>query len=148
VKVSVRVRRRYGDGVIINPMAMASNRNLDLIVYGADGLVGRLVCDYIQKNYNELRWAIAGRDNDSLRNIISELQLKESIPVFPIQADDRAGLRAIFGRTKVVLNVAGPFLKVGEGIVEACVESQTHYVDITGEPPFMRKIIDRLHPAA
>lgn len=123
-------------------------RNLDLIVYGANGFVGKLVCDYINRTYREMKWGIASNDMSALSATIRELKLKDNIPQYVLAANDKESLRAAFARTKVVLCVAGPFLKLGTDIIEACVEAKTHYIDITGEPPFMRKSIDCFHAAA
>jgi hypothetical protein len=45
-------------------------------------------------------------------------------------------------RTRVVLNLAGPYTTYGSPVIEACVAGAAHYVDLTGEIPFVRRIID------
>ena len=45
-------------------------------------------------------------------------------------------------RTKVVLNLAGPYTLYGRPVIEACVAGGAHYVDLTGEIPFVRQMID------
>jgi short subunit dehydrogenase-like uncharacterized protein len=59
-----------------------------------------------------------------------------------------ASLDPIVSQTKVVLTTVGPYLKHGESLVEACVKWGADYVDITGEPPFIKKMADRFHKEA
>jgi short subunit dehydrogenase-like uncharacterized protein len=64
-------------------------------------------------------------------------------------SQDQAAIDAMVSRTKVVLNTAGPFALYGTPIVDACVRLKTHYVDITGETPWVKMLIERYHePAA
>jgi short subunit dehydrogenase-like uncharacterized protein len=51
-------------------------------------------------------------------------------------------------RTRIVLTTAGPFTLYAEHLVEACVRHRTHYLDITGETPWVRSLIDRFHEQA
>ena len=46
---------------------------------------------------------------------------------------------------RVVATTVGPYLKFGRDLVKACVESKTHYCDLTGEFPFVREMIDTYH---
>ena len=64
-------------------------------------------------------------------------------------SQDQAAVDAIVSRSRIVLSTAGPFALYGTPIVDACVRFGTHYVDITGETPWMREIAGRYHaPAA
>ncbi len=47
-----------------------------------------------------------------------------------------------------MLSTAGPFELYGDQLVEGCVYSQTHYVDITGGVVWVRSLIDRFHQKA
>ena len=69
-------------------------------------------------------------------------------PVRPAPLDDRAALRRAFGDCAAVINCAGPFARYGEPVVRAAVETGTHYVDTTGEQPYMQRIFDALDDAA
>jgi short subunit dehydrogenase-like uncharacterized protein len=42
-----------------------------------------------------------------------------------------------------LINCVGPYRIYGEDVVAACIESETDYLDVTGEPPFVNGIIDR-----
>ena len=60
---------------------MKNKRDFDLIIWGATGFTGNLVCDYINKNYNEreLRWAIAGRNEKKILNIAMDIEINQYI---------------------------------------------------------------------
>jgi short subunit dehydrogenase-like uncharacterized protein len=49
---------------------------------------------------------------------------------------------------KVIVATAGPFQKYSDLVVEQCVKFGTHYVDICGEVPWVRSLIDRFHDDA
>src|SRR5918994_455204 len=52
-------------------------------------------------------------------------------------------------RARVVLNLVGPYTLHGRPVIEACVSGGAHYVDLTGEIPFVRRTIEELDaPAA
>ena len=51
------------------------NREYDLIIYGASGFTGRLAVEYLDENYSDLNWAIAGRNEDKLVNISNRVSL-------------------------------------------------------------------------
>jgi short subunit dehydrogenase-like uncharacterized protein len=45
------------------------NREYDLIIYGASGFTGRLAVEYLDENYSDLNWAIAGRNEDKIVSV-------------------------------------------------------------------------------
>ena len=53
--------------------------------------------------------------------------------------------KRIVADASVVISTAGPFLDYSKEIVNACLDSGSHYVDITGETPFVRDMLDRGH---
>lgn len=63
-------------------------------------------------------------------------------------ATDRAACDALAASTRVIASTAGPFVKYGDALVDACVAHGTHWCDITGETPWIRGLIDRHHEAA
>ena len=69
-------------------------------------------------------------------------------PVQAVALDDEAGLRSLLADAAVVINCAGPFTAAGDGLVRAAVATRTHYVDSTGEQPFIRAIFERHGPDA
>jgi len=119
-------------------------RDFDVIVFGATGFTGRLVADYLQRcpDRPRLRWAIAGRNRDKLA------ALGLDVPIVVGDALDPGAVRELAGRTKVVCTTAGPFARYGSELVAACAEAGTHYCDLTGEVPWMRRMIDAHHDRA
>ena len=60
---------------------------------------------------------------------------------------DPASLETLASKTNALVSFAGPFAKVGMPVVDACVKCGTDYCDITGEPTFIRDVVDK-HDAA
>jgi len=124
-------------------------RPYDLIVFGATGFTGSLAAKYLA-NKDDVRYALAGRDLEKLRKVASKSNSDESSSSVPdvYAANTPEELRQITEKAKVVLSFAGPFAKFGFALTEACVATKTHYCDITGEPPFIRKCVEKLHEKA
>ena len=116
-------------------------REFDIIVFGATGFTGRLVAEYLAAQGTP-RWAMAGRSADKLAQVRDTIGARADIPLIVANADDPAGLAALAARTEVVLTTVGPYQLYGSGLVAACAASGTAYVDLCGEPAWMRHMID------
>ncbi len=82
----------------------------------------------------KLRWAIAGRDQQKLEKICSELGVRSgSLPIIIADCYDSESMQQIAVDTKVVLTTVGPYAKYGSALVAACVANGTHYCDLAGE---------------
>ncbi len=132
---------------------MADARTYDVIIFGATGFTGRLIAEYMAQHAPvDVRWAIAGRNRDRLSALSQELsQLAPATgEVATIHADNRdwASMAIMANQTKVVLSSVGPYVNGGEHLVRACVTSNTDYVDITGEPVFVDRIINQFDTPA
>lgn len=126
-------------------------RPYDIVVYGATGFTGRQATRYLAEHAPDgLRYAIAGRSRDKLTALAGELAaIRAPAGVIVADADDANAVHAMCGQTRVVLNTAGPFSRHGDTVVDGCAMRATDYVDITGETPWVRRLIDRHHqPAA
>lgn len=123
----------------------------DIILYGATGFVGRQTVAYLAAHKDVqasgLRWAIAGRNRAKLEALQRELQVPHA-GVLVADAADTAALDTLARSARVVLSTAGPFALYGTPLVEACVRHGCHYVDITGETPWVKGLIERLHTRA
>ncbi len=133
---------------------MHPDRDFEIVLWGATGYTGRLVAERLatQPATAPLRWAIAGRDAARLERVREELastapHLKE-LPILVGDADDERSLDAIARRTRVVCTTVGPYARYGSGLVASCVRASTHYCDLTGELPWIRRMIDAHHEAA
>ena len=122
------------------------DRKYEIIVYGATGFTGQICCKYLRDNYKDLTWAMSGRNLEKLKQVKSELNLDCDIVV--ADGADLEALRSLTVQTKVILSTAGPFARYGSLLVQACVENETHYTDITGENHWVRGLIDKHHAEA
>ena len=122
-------------------------RKFDVVLYGASGFVGRQTVAYFAQHGKDVRWAVAGRSETKLRAALKDADV-EYIPVIVADANDSLALNALAAQTRVMLSLAGPYAMYGSELVAACVDHRTHYVDITGETPWVRDLIDRHHEEA
>jgi short subunit dehydrogenase-like uncharacterized protein len=123
--------------------------DFDLIVYGASGFTGRLVAEYLAATCPAgVRWAMAGRSREKLEQVRAEMGVPEDVPLVVADSDDAASLRAMCERTRVVISTVGPYQLYGGALVAACAATGTAYVDLCGEPAWMREMIDRHHVQA
>ncbi len=122
-----------------------SERELDVVVFGASGYTGKLVAEYIQSEYGEngsVKWAIAGRNREKLEGIREELGLSSDLSILEVDSNDQGSLNAMTGSTKCVLTTVGPYQLYGSNLVESCAKNGTDYVDLTGEPGWMYEMIN------
>jgi short subunit dehydrogenase-like uncharacterized protein len=125
---------------------MKHNREFDIIVYGASGFTGRLIAEYLaarHANTGDFRWALAGRNADKIASTIAEANLPADLPIITVDSADADSLRGMAERTAVVLTAVGPYQLYGSGLVAACVAAGTDYVDLCGEPNWMREMIEQ-----
>lgn len=61
---------------------------------------------------------------------------------------NKQDLHALAKKTRVLINTVGPYHRHGEPVVEACAANGTHYLDVTGESPWVREMIDKYHKTA
>lgn len=126
---------------------MSNSRPYDVVLYGASGFTGRQTVEYFAQNVGEqIRWAIAGRNRQKLEQVKADCSATADILVADSQ--NQEGLDTIAEQAHVILNTAGPFALYGDFLVDACVRKQTHYVDITGETPWVKSLIQRYHAKA
>ena len=130
----------------MNATRTTNRRKYDVVLYGATGFVGRQTVAYFAKHAGALRWALGGRSMDKLERVRQECGPDAAQAGIVVAAADAApALDALAAGAAVVLSTAGPFALHGSALVAACVKHGTHYVDITGETPWVRDLIDRHH---
>lgn len=122
--------------------------DFDIIVYGATGFTGRLVAEYLNGLEDAPRWAMAGRSLTKLQAVRDEIGAPAETPLVVADAADPASLDAMVRRTRVVLTTVGPYQLYGSELVAACARAGTDYVDLCGEPAWMRQMIDSHHEQA
>jgi short subunit dehydrogenase-like uncharacterized protein len=137
-----RARRRAG-------RSGGDVREFDIVIYGASGFVGRQAVAHLAAHAGPLRWALGGRSQGKLEAVRDACGSGAAAAGIVVAvADDAPALAALAARTRIVLSTAGPFAHYGDALVDACVAHGTHYVDITGETPWVRRLIDRHHARA
>ncbi|MDE0775942.1 MAG: saccharopine dehydrogenase NADP-binding domain-containing protein [Nocardioides sp.] len=120
----------------------STDRDLDLILFGATGFTGGLTAEYLAEHGPAgLRWALAGRSLDKLEKVRARLDTIKpgsmDLELIVVDAADEAALASTVARTKVVATTVGPYLQLGGPLVGACAAAGTDYVDLTGEPEFV-----------
>lgn len=122
----------------------------DIVVYGATGFTGQLVAEYLAEHYqgDSLKWAMAGRSKDKLASVRDAIGAPADTPLIVADSSDVASLKAMVAQAKSVISTVGPYQLYGNDLVAACVEAGVDYVDLCGEPVWMRHTIDKREAAA
>jgi short subunit dehydrogenase-like uncharacterized protein len=135
------------------PKNPASELPHDLVLFGATGFTGRLTARYLAEHAPaDCRVALAGRSRDKLAAVRSELaEIRpewRELPLLDADVADPASLHRLAASTRVAVTTVGPYIRHGEGLVAACAEAGTDYVDLTGEPEFVDRMYLRHHAGA
>lgn len=117
----------------------------DIVVYGATGFTGVRTARYLAKEHG-LRLAIAGRDPAKLEAVARSLG--RDVGVIVATSNDPASIDRMAQDARVVVSTVGPYRAYGSPVVDACVKHGAHYADITGEPVWVRDMIDKHHANA
>lgn len=97
------------------------------LLYGANGYTGKLIAK-LASTY-DLKPILAGRTETSIKRLADELQLPYRI----IDLDDAAKLENTLSEVKLVLHAAGPYAYTAKQMIEACLKTGVHYIDINGD---------------
>jgi short subunit dehydrogenase-like uncharacterized protein len=130
-----------------------SEREFDIVLFGATGFTGALTAEYLARNAPAgLRWALAGRSPEKLEKVRADLadadpELKQ-LELLHADVTDAASLADVARRARVVITTVGPYLTYGGPLVAACAEAGTDYVDLTGEPEFVDRMYVEHHATA
>jgi short subunit dehydrogenase-like uncharacterized protein len=125
-------------------------RDLDVVLFGATGFVGKLTAEYLTRAAPDgARIGLAGRSPGKLERVREELGARAAdMPLIVADCDDGESLAELAARTRAVATTVGPYRRYGMGLVEACAAAGTHYADLTGETLFMRETIERFDAPA
>jgi short subunit dehydrogenase-like uncharacterized protein len=108
-----------------------------IAVYGATGYTGRLVAAELRRRGAE--FVLSGRNPAKLEILAEEVGGADTKVA---RLDDSIGLRELLEPCAAVISCAGPFVQHGEPVLAAAAETGTHYIDTTGEQPFMRTVFE------
>ena len=131
-----------------------AGRPIDICVFGCTGNAGRAVafhavrCAQLNTTKKQLTIGLAGRSQSKVQSvldgILAELSIQPdgvSYEIVIADINDDASMLAMAKKSSVVIGCAGPYGRYGEATVRACVEGGAHYVDITGEVPWVERMI-------
>ena len=124
-------------------MTARADRPYDLIVFGATSFVGEILCRYLVERHGvdgELSWAIAGRNAEKLDAVATATGA--TVPQIVADAADEAALADLADSCRVVISTVGPYALYGSPLIAAVAAAGTDYVDLTGEPQWMQRMID------
>ena len=129
---------------------MTDSRELDVVVYGASGFVGRLLSEYLALHAPPgTRIGLAGRFEAKLAAVRDGLpEVARDWPLLVADANDAEALNRLARSATAVATTVGPYAKYGMGMVAACAANGTHYADLTGEVVFVRRCADEFDAEA
>ncbi|KAI6170782.1 Epimerase [Aphelenchoides bicaudatus] len=123
------------------------DRKFDIVLYGASGFTGAYVLEeFVKSDYsNRFRFAIAGRNENRLRKVLTDVgdligRDLSKIPVIIADSSNENDLVEMAKQTRLIINVVGPYRLYGEAVVKAAVENGASHVDISGEPAWLEKM--------
>jgi short subunit dehydrogenase-like uncharacterized protein len=128
---------------------MKSSSKFDIVVYGATGFTGQLVAEYLAAHYTgkgDPKWAMAGRSLERLASVRDAIGAPADTALIVADASDPASLKAMVDQANLVITTVGPYQLYGSELVAACAATGTDYLDLCGEPLWMRQMID-IHEA-
>jgi len=126
-----------------------AGRDIDVTVFGATSVTGRQVAKYLAKRAPGLKqtWAAAARSPAKLADTLAKVEV-EGATTIAADVGDSGSLTAMAERTKVVVNLVGPYTSYGRPVIDACVAGGAHYVDLSGEMPFVARTTRDVHAGA
>lgn len=113
-----------------------------IAVYGATGYTGTLVAAELARR--DVPMILAGRDAVKLDAAVAAARAAGGtvVGVRPASIDDPQALIGAFDGAAAVINAAGPFIRTGAPVLRATIAAGVHYVDTTGEQPWIRDTFD------
>ena len=122
-----------------------SEKEFDVVIFGASGYTGKLVAEYMHDQYGDdqsIKYAMAGRNTEKLLEVKKDLNLNEDITILEVDSTDLDSLDKMTTSAKCILTTVGPYQLYGSKLVESCAKNGTDYVDLTGEPGWMYEMIN------
>ncbi len=112
-----------------------------IVLFGATGFTGELTAQaLVARGASPL---LVGRDAGRVRALAARLGGLDSAAVDATAAGAVRELAALLSRGDVLVATVGPFVRWGEPAVAAAIAAGAHYLDCTGEPPFIRTVFER-----
>jgi short subunit dehydrogenase-like uncharacterized protein len=99
----------------------------NFLIYGANGYTGELIVRYAVER--GMKPILAGRNAEKVAALAKQYSLE--FRVFSLEETEK--LESVLREVSLVLHCAGPFSITSKPMVEACIKTGRHYLDITGE---------------
>ncbi|KAF5317401.1 hypothetical protein D9611_003935 [Ephemerocybe angulata] len=116
----------------------------DILVLGATGFTGRLITRYLTSHRQKslFRLALGARSEDKLKKLVEDEKVAEKVDeLVTVDVSNFESLERAVKKTRIIINTVGPFWLFGTPVVAACVRNNVHYVDLTGESTWIKRII-------
>ncbi|CAG7853673.1 SubName: Full=Uncharacterized protein {ECO:0000313/EMBL:CCA73670.1} [Serendipita indica DSM 11827] len=120
-----------------------STQTVNVLILGATGYTGTLITEYLEQHPERTKFSlgIAGRSLEKLQKLKKDLSLSAGVKLFAFNLSDEHAINDTVRRANVIINCIGPFWRYSTPIVRACAVNGVHYVDITGEPWWIRDLL-------
>lgn len=122
-----------------------TTKSSDVLLLGATGFTGTLITRYLcaHPQRHLFTFAIGARSQSKLDALVQKLDVPSSVQLVQVDVTDKHQVEEAVKSTRVIINTVGPYWKWGTPVVAACVRNGVHYVDLTGETPWVKYIINR-----
>lgn len=117
----------FYEGPMVNDFFVLCLLMQNFLLYGANGYTGELIARFAAKY--QLTPILAGRRKEAIEPLATKLGL----PFLVFDLNDGKALRKALSDVKLVMHCAGPYDDTAKPVVEACLETQTHYIDLNGD---------------
>lgn len=122
-------------------MSSSDRDRLDVIIFGASGFTGKYTVFQSIKVLKDLKWGVAGRNQEKLEQVLKEMGAKadtdlSKTPIIIADINDEESLKKMTEKAKIIVNCCGPYRFFGEQVIKACVATSTHHVDVSGNLNF------------
>lgn len=99
----------------------------DWLLYGANGYTGELIArEAVRRGMRPL---LAGRSRQPIERLAAELGCPSAV----FALEDHTSLVRTLSGVAAVLHCAGPFSRTARSMLQGCLATHVHYLDITGE---------------
>lgn len=115
-----------------------------VVLFGATGFTGRRVAEALARR--GVRPVLAGRDPSRLEALREALG--GGLEIRNATVEDPGTIAATLDPGDVLITAVGPFGRLGDAAARASVDAGAHYLDLAGEPAFIRRVFDHYGPRA
>jgi len=114
-----------------------------VVLFGATGYTGDLAARAMVKR--GMKPVLAARRQEAVESLAAELGGLESAVA---DVSNPSSIRALVERGDTLVTTVGPFARWGDAALDAAIDAGAHYIDSTGEPPFVRRVFEYAGPRA